>query len=83
MVEAESAWQAAAATALLSDIGLGEATYGLTMVADTTSPVYWTLIGLLALGLLVAMLIRRFPPALTRRFDVDAILLNIARGSGA
>lgn len=55
----ESAWKAAAGTALLSGIGLGEGAYGLTMVADTTSPVYWTLVGVIALGLLVAMLIRR------------------------
>lgn len=58
-LRAESAWKAAAGTALLSGIGLGEGAYGLTMVADTTSPVYWTLVGVIALGLLVAMLIRR------------------------
>lgn len=58
-LRAESAWQAAAGTALLSGIGLGEGAYGLTVVADTTSPVYWTLVGVTALGLLVAMLIRR------------------------
>ena len=45
--------------ALLAGIGVGEACFGLTAVADTTSPVYWTLIGVLALGLLVGMLVRR------------------------
>lgn len=58
-LRAESVWKAAAGTALLSGIGLGEGAYGLTMVADTTSPVYWALVGVIALGLLVAMLIRR------------------------
>jgi len=58
-LRAESAWQAAAGTALLSGIGLGEGAYGLTSIANTTSPVYWTLVGVIALGLLVAMLIRR------------------------
>lgn len=58
-LRAESAWQAAAGAALLSGIGLGEGAYGLTMVADTTSPVYWSVVGAIALGLLVAMLIRR------------------------
>jgi hypothetical protein len=58
-LRAESAWRAAAGTALLSGIGLGEGAYGLTTVADTTSPVYWTLIAVAALVLLVAMLVRR------------------------
>ncbi len=58
-LRAEPAWQAAAGTALLSGIGLGEAAYGVTAVAGTTSPVYWIAIGILALGLLVAMLVSR------------------------
>ncbi len=58
-LRAESAWQAAAGTALLSGIGLGEGAYGLTMVAGTTNPVYWSLVGVIGLGLLVSMLIRR------------------------
>ena len=52
-------WQAALGTALLAGIGVGEAAFGLTAVADTTSPVYWVLIGAAALALLIAMLIRR------------------------
>jgi len=51
--------RAATGTALLAGIGVGEAVYGLTVVADTTSPVYWALVGVVALALLVAMLIRR------------------------
>lgn len=57
-------WQAALSTALLAGIGLGEATFGLTTVADTTSPVYWSLIGAASLALLVAMLRRRVRQAL-------------------
>ena len=52
-------WQAALGTSLLAGIGVGEAVFGLTAVADTTSPVYWVLIGAAALVLLIAMLIRR------------------------
>jgi hypothetical protein len=52
-------WQAALATALLAGIGVGEAVFGMTTVADTTSPVYWVLIGAAALALLIAMLVRR------------------------
>jgi hypothetical protein len=51
-------------TALLAGIGVGEAVYGLTSIADSTSPVYWVLIGAAALALLVAMLIRRIREAL-------------------
>ena len=58
-LRAAPSWQVATGTALLAGIGLGEAAYGLTAVADTTSPVYWVLIGALSLALLVAMLVRR------------------------
>lgn len=58
-LRAVPSWQAALATALLAGIGVGEAFYGLTAVAETTSPVYWVLIGAVALTLLVAMLLRR------------------------
>ena len=58
-LRAEHPWQAALGTALLAGIGVGEAAFGLTTVADTTSPVYWVLIGAAALALLIAMLIRR------------------------
>ena len=58
-LRATAPWRAAAGTALLAGIGVGEAAYGLTTVADTTSPVYWLLIGALALALLLAMVVRR------------------------
>lgn len=54
-----SSLQAAAGTALLVGIALGEAVYGLTVVATTTSPVYWIGIGLCGLALLGGMLARR------------------------
>lgn len=50
-VGAAAAWirgcgvPAALASALLAGIGVGEAVYGLTVVADSTSPVYWWIIG--------------------------------------
>ncbi len=59
-----ASWRAATGTALLAGIGVGEATYGLTAVADTTSPAYWTLIGAVALSLLVVMLLRRIRGAI-------------------
>lgn len=58
-LRAVHSWQVAAGAALLSGIGVGEAVYGLTTVSDTTSPVYWVLIGAVSLALLVAMLVRR------------------------
>jgi len=58
-LRAVPSWQVGMGTALLAGIGVGEAVYGLTANAETTSPVYWVLIGAVALALLVAMLIRR------------------------
>ncbi|GAA1123529.1 DUF6518 family protein [Nocardiopsis composta] len=54
-----SRWRAAAGTALLAGIGIGEGGYGLTVIADTTSPVYWVAIAAAGLALLVGMLLRR------------------------
>lgn len=47
--------RAAVGTALLSGIFVGEAAYGLTVVADSTSPVYWVAIGTVGAILLVSM----------------------------
>ena len=58
-LRAAAPWRAATGTALLAGIGVGEAAYGLTTVADTTSPVYWVLIGAVALALLGTVLARR------------------------
>jgi hypothetical protein len=56
--------RAALGGALLAGIGVGEGVYGLTVVGDTTSPVYWTLIGLAGLALVAGLLVRRIRGAL-------------------
>jgi hypothetical protein len=71
-------WQAALGTALLAGIGVGEARFGLTTVADTTSPVYWVLIGAAALALLVAMLVRRIRGVLWKLLAVVGTCLTAA-----
>ncbi|WP_460772349.1 DUF6518 family protein [Microbacterium sp. GXF7504] len=47
--------RAALATAVLAGLLCGEALYGLTVVADTTSPVYWWLAAAAGVALLVVM----------------------------
>lgn len=78
-LRADSEWRTAAGTALLAGIGLGEAFYGLTAVAETTSPVYWSTIGVVALGLLVVMLVRRIRSTLAR----GAAVVGAAAVAGA
>lgn len=78
-LRAGSEWRATAGTALLAGIGLGEAFYGLTAVAETTSPVYWSTIGVVALGLLAAMLVRRIRSTLAR----GAAVVGAAAVAGA
>ncbi|MFI2366295.1 DUF6518 family protein [Promicromonospora sp. NPDC019610] len=56
--------RAALGTALLAGIGVGEAAYGLTVIRETTSPVYWTVIGVAGLALLAGQLVRRVRGAL-------------------
>lgn len=56
--------RAALGGALLAGIGVGESVYGLTVVGDTTSPVYWTLIGVAGLALVADLLVRRIRGAL-------------------
>jgi hypothetical protein len=56
--------RAALGTALLAGIGVGESVYGLTVVHESTSPVYWTAIGVAGLVLLAGMLVRRIRGAL-------------------
>ena len=59
-------WRPALGTALLAGIGFGEAGYGLTTVAGTTSPVYWWLTHAVALALLGTMLLHRIHGMLWR-----------------
>lgn len=58
-LRSEHSWRTAAGASLLAGIALGDAVYGLTVVAATTSPVYWIAIGLCGLALLVGVLARR------------------------
>ncbi|MEU4362377.1 DUF6518 family protein [Promicromonospora sp. NPDC023987] len=51
--------RAALGAALLAGIGVGEAVYGLTVVGETTSPVYWSLIAAAGLALVAGLLVRR------------------------
>ncbi len=71
--------RAALATSALAGVGLGEAVYGLTVVGDTTSPVYWTIIGATALGLLAWMLAKRIRGAL----PIALAVLGTAAVAGA
>ncbi len=50
---------AALGTALLSGIFIGEAVYGLTVIADSTGPEYWVAAGAVGLLLLIGMLALR------------------------
>lgn len=52
-------WKAAAGAGFLSGIAVGEAFYGMTAVSETTSPVYWILVGVLGLVLLVFIVARQ------------------------
>ncbi|SDT35041.1 DUF6518 family protein [Microlunatus soli] len=54
----ERRFRAAAGTAALAGIAIGDAGYGLTAVGDTTSPVYWIVIGAVGVALMVTMLSR-------------------------
>ncbi len=56
--------RAALSTALLAGIALGECVHGLTIIRETTSPVYWTVIGVAGLALVTWMLVRRVRGAL-------------------
>lgn len=51
--------RAARGTAALAGIGVGEAVFGLTVVGDTTSPVYWIAVALGSAALMAGMLARR------------------------
>lgn len=52
-------YRAALGVALLTGIAVGEAYYGLTVVGETTSPIYWILIGVIGLALLGWALVTR------------------------
>lgn len=77
-LRAMPSWRPALGTALLAGIGVGEASYGLTTVAGTTSPVYWWLIGAAAVSLLGMMLLRRIYGMLWRALVVLGTCLTAA-----
>ncbi|MBB4683578.1 DUF6518 family protein [Amycolatopsis jiangsuensis] len=68
-------WRAALGSALLAGIALGECLYGMTVVADTTSWVYWTLIGVAGVVLLAVVLARRAGDALCAVTGVAATVV--------
>ena len=70
---------AALGTGLLAGIGIGDAVYGLTVVADTTGIAYWIIIGGLALLLLGGMLLRTIRGAVPLA-AVSAATIVIALG---
>lgn len=57
---------AAVGTAVLSGIGLGEATYGVVEVRETTGLTYWVAVACVALALLAWALVRRTPDRAAR-----------------
>jgi hypothetical protein len=57
----DTAWRAALAVAALARLLLGEAVYGLTVLAATTGATYWVLQTAVSLALLVGWAVRRRP----------------------
>lgn len=71
------AWPAAIGAGVLAGTLVGEGVYGLTVIADTTSPVYWWLVLVLGAAVAVAVAVRiRSAPAI-------AALGVIAAGAAA
>jgi hypothetical protein len=77
----ERGLRAALGTAALTGVTIGEALYGLSYVSESTSPVYWTLSGVVGLVFLTGMLafrIRgRFPLALAVAGTAAVILVFV------
>ncbi|MGL5930937.1 MAG: DUF6518 family protein [Dermatophilaceae bacterium] len=71
-------WRAHAAAALLAGICVGEATSGLTLIGETTSWVYWTVVGVLGMALMVTVVRRRPAPARVVCAGVVALMLVAA-----
>lgn len=81
-VGAAAAWlrrggvRTAVACGALAGIALGEAAYGLLVVAATTGWFFWTLIGVAGLGLVTHTLLRRLRTAGTRLLAVGLVLVT-------
>ena len=67
--------RAALGAALLAGIGIGESIYGLTVVRESTSPVYWSLIGAAGVVLAAVMLVRRVRGALPTALAIGGTAL--------
>ena len=52
-------WLNVAGSSLIAGIAITDAVYGLTVVADTTSPVYWWLAGVAGMAFLAVVALRR------------------------
>jgi hypothetical protein len=46
-------------SSLIAGVAITDSVYGLTVVADTTSPVYWSIVGVAGVGFLVLVAMRR------------------------
>jgi len=66
------------AIAPLAIILIGEGVYGLTVVADSTSPVYWSIVIALGVGATVLHLWRERPPLRLVALTIAVILLGSA-----
>ncbi len=73
-VRAGDGRQAAAGVAAIAGILAGEGAYGLTRIADTTSPVYWTLQAVVGVAIVVFVARMR---ALTRRDIATCLILTV------
>ncbi len=76
---------AAVGSGVLAAVTLVDAIYGLTVVADTTSPVYWILAGVLGLILLGVVAVVRLKPADDGRrlivLQIGTVFVAIALGA--
>jgi hypothetical protein len=67
-------WRALLGCGALSGIAVGEGVYGLVKISDTTGWFYWTLIGLVGIGLLVVTALHRIHSTRSRVVLVALVL---------
>ena len=68
-------------SSLIAGIAITDAVYGLTVIADTTSPVYWWIAGVAGVGFLVLVALRRQLPRPYVAAQIGLTLAWIAVGS--
>lgn len=71
----------AVGSSLIAGVLLTDAGYGLTVVADTTSPVYWWIVGVTGVLFLVVVALRQRRPARYVALPIGLTLAWIAIGS--